>query len=107
MVSVSPNTRRWLVAGIIAAIGLTVATPIIVLATPDEDDPLREYRSSKQYEAGMERIGGKSAVLGSEINEFLASLFRGARLGYTIGVTSLVVTALSLAWNRTNVRPPS
>ena len=105
--SVSPNTRHWLVAGIIAAIGLAVATPIIVLATPDEDDPLREYRSSKQYEDGMERIGGKSAVFGSELNELLASLFRGARLGYTIGVTSLVVTALSLAWNRTNVRPPS
>ena len=95
---VSPSTRRLLVAGTIAAIGWACATPIIVLAPSDVEDPLREYKSSKQYETSMERIGGKSAVFGSEINELLASLFRGARFGYTIGVASLVVAAISLAW---------
>jgi hypothetical protein len=98
-VSLSRNTRRWLVAGIIAGIGWVVAVPIIVRAPPPEDDPLAEYKASKKYEASVERIGGKSAVLGSELNDALASLFHGARLGYTIGVAALVVAAISLAWN--------
>lgn len=78
--------------------GLVIGIAIIALAPLPEDDPLEQQKLSKQYEGSMERIGGKSAVMGAEINDFLASLFHGARLGYTVGITSLLVAALYLRW---------
>ena len=96
--ALSRNDRRWLVAGIIAAVGWAAGIAILVLAPPAEDDPLGEYTASKQYEAGVERIGGKSAVLGAELNETIASWFQGTKLGYTIGITSVFVSLIYLGW---------
>lgn len=93
LVALTQEKRRQIIAGVIAGIGLLAAVSIVVLAAPDEDDPLAEQKASKVYEQGIEKIGGKSAVMGAELNDFLASLFHGARLGYTVGITALVIAA--------------
>jgi len=43
----------------------------------------------------LQQLGGKFAVMYQEMNDFLASLWHGSRLGLTIGVLS---SLLALGW---------
>ena len=82
-------------------VGLLAAELIFVRATPDNDSGAIGYEvvggvsypimpgESKTYENGLERMGGKSAVLAAEITQWFASLWHGRRLAYTVLVLSV------------------
>ncbi len=47
---------------------------------------------SRAYQREMERIGGKTYLLFDDLNRWIASLFQGKRLAFTVGICSLVVS---------------
>jgi hypothetical protein len=79
----------------IAAIGWAVGSAIFLSPPADEQLPFELTADSKLYQRRLEQLGGKSALVYQQLNEFLASLFHGSRLGLTIGVLSTIV---ALVW---------
>src|SRR5437762_14351933 len=68
----------------------------VYLSAADEDQlPFELTNDSKLYVRRLEYLGGKSALVYQEINDFVASLWHGQRLGITIGVLSSIV---ALGW---------
>ncbi|HUL59143.1 MAG TPA: hypothetical protein VLU43_07710 [Anaeromyxobacteraceae bacterium] len=90
--------RRRLVAGGILAIGWASALVVYLTAVPAVGYPeIDDMEHSKSYQRQMEVIGGKAAVVANELNEWLASLWRGQRLAYTIAAITTIV-ALAYHW---------
>jgi hypothetical protein len=75
--------------------GWAVGIAIYLSAVGDDPLPFELTDASKLYRYRLEQLGGKSALLFQEINDFLASLWHGSRLGITIGVLS---SMLALCW---------
>jgi len=53
-----------------------------------------DVNNTKSYNYNMERIGGKSAVFASDLDDWFSSLWHGKKLGYTLSVLSIVSTLL-------------
>jgi hypothetical protein len=53
-----------------------------------------DVNNTKSYNYNMERIGGKSAVFASDLDDWFSSLWHGKKLGYTLAVLSIVSTLL-------------
>ena len=70
----------------IAVAAWTVGACVYVMAEPAPDDPLDEYDHSKKYEHDVQAVGGKGALVTSQLSDSLAGLFQGSELGITIGV---------------------
>jgi hypothetical protein len=89
--------RRWL-AGAILAVGWAIAIAVYVSAARVEDDPdVYDLEHSRTYVRQLEVIGGKAAVMGKEIDDWIAGLWRGAHRAYTIACgTALVALAVYL-----------
>jgi hypothetical protein len=86
-------TRRHLVASTILGIGLVAALAVYATATPVVEDPdVYDMEHSKRSDLELERIGGKAALLGNQIDEWVASLWQGRNLAYTIAAITLLVT---------------
>jgi len=97
------HIRLYRIGAFILVIGL-ISAAIIYFTTADkqygaigyETDGGNSYAimpgDSKSYEYEVERIGGKSAVMGVEMNAWLASLWRGRRLAYTLASFSVVAS---------------
>ena len=92
--------RRIGVAILIA--GLCASALVFVMA-PVADDGVGEASSSlsvttvdnsKRYQLELERIGGKSAVLAAEFDDWLAGLWHGTRLAGTLAVLTLGASLL-------------
>ena len=79
----------------ILSAGWVVGLAIYLSAAVDDQLPFELTDDSKLYVRRLEELGGKSAVLYQEIDDFLASLWHGPRLGLTIGVLSSIV---ALCW---------
>lgn len=92
--------RRLLVAAAIAVVGGLGGLALWAFAAPVEENPLDVYEQSKLYQANLERVGGKAAFLGDDIQRWLASLFHGPNLGLTIGALSLVAAGAFLFFTR-------
>ncbi len=84
---------------LVAAMGLMAALALFVARAPDDARDASGqnldgvYASTivddrrEQYE--IERLGGKMGVLMVEFNEWLASLWQGQRLAYSIAIMTL------------------
>jgi len=94
------RSSRRIVAAVIAVVGCAVGLAIWALATPDEANPLEAYEQSKRYDAELQRVGGKSAVFGAELQHGIASLFHGPTLGLTICGLSLALAGGFLFFTR-------
>jgi len=95
------GSRRPLVAGSILAFGLTLSVALYVTSPPDapESDAVLEMQSSKKSLRDLERIGGKAAVMTSQLDDWLSSLWHGEALAYTTAVLTLVAAgACWLLW---------
>jgi hypothetical protein len=86
--------------GAALAIYLTVA-PVV----PDAD--LEDIELSKTYQRQVELIGGKAALVGGEIDEFVGSLWHGQRLAYTIAALTAVVALGGYLWTCTAPAAPA
>ena len=91
--------RRLRTSGfILLAAGLLAAVVIFCLVRPPEElDALSLDAQSKRDTRELELMGGKSYILFTDINEWVASLFHGRRLAYTVGVLS-VAGILGCRW---------
>lgn len=81
--------------------GLSAAIAIYLLADSDADaNTPTDITRQKMYEHNIALIGGKGAIYAVRLNEWLASLWHGTTLAYTIGLVSAVLAAacFGLAW---------
>jgi hypothetical protein len=97
-------SRRSVVTAGILAVGWAVALAVYLTAAPEPEDwDVYDLEHSKTYLRQMEMIGGKAAVEANEMNEWLASLWHGKRLAYTIAVGASGVALAYWLWKG----PPS
>ena len=102
--------RLYLIGAAILFGGL-LSAGWIYLAAPDDvgDSDVFSYdivdghkyavtkADSKRYRYEMERLGGKFNLVLDDFNQWLASLWHGKRLAYTIAVLA-IVAALACYW---------
>lgn len=93
------NFETWVTSAFILALGWTIAVAVYVTATPVvNDDLVDDWEHSRRYMLDLERIGGRAAVFGTEVNQWVAGLWQGRSLAYTIAfVTAAVALAYFLA----------
>jgi hypothetical protein len=87
----NPKTRAFVMAALMLAVGWTSAIIVYFHAAPPDEDPLRQFHDSKNYQNQVERFGGKATVFANELTDWIAGLFRGQTLALTIAVITLVV----------------
>jgi hypothetical protein len=83
-------------AAAVLAIGLCASAGIFFLAPPDVEETPGPYvasvDNSKRYQLELERIGGKSAVVAAQFNEWFGSLWHGRRLAGTVAAVAAIVS---------------
>jgi len=86
-----PLHVRFYLAGIIVLIAGLASAALIFISTADYTGGELEYEitHSKSYEFQLERIGGKSAVMGVELTQLLGSLWHGKRLALSVAFLSI------------------
>ena len=88
--------RYWGAA--ILLVGLVAAALIYALGSDDRDmEVAAEIASGRLYQHNLELMGGKLGVVLAEVNDWLASLWHGRRLGCTVAVLS-IATAAACFW---------
>jgi len=94
LASVSPS-RRVRLAGLLVLVlgGITAA---IVLATASRAVPPDIPGLADSEARTLERLGGKATARTVAFDDWLASLWHGERLGWTLAVLSLVVAGACL-----------
>jgi len=97
--------RLQLASGLILALGLCAAV-LIYLAADGSTDAAVSYEiingqaypvvpgDSKMYSHEVVRIGGRATLLFAEFDRWLADLWRGRSLAYTVAVLSATVSAV-------------
>jgi len=94
--NLEPRHIRWLAVAIVI-IGLGSAVFLYVTASPPPQHPLGyDPFDSKTYVRELEVYGGKMNILAVEFRQWLARLWRGKPLAYTIAL--LTVLLASLLW---------
>jgi len=84
---------RYWGAGILV-IGLVAAALIYVFASEDRDfEVAAEIAGGRMYQHNLELMGGKLGVVLADVDDWLASLWRGKRLAVTIAVLAIVTGA--------------
>jgi hypothetical protein len=90
----SSPTRLRVVALAVLVIGLASSVSIYIAAAPPKPNPLGyEPEDSKQYLREIQMYGGTANLLATELREWLASLWHGKRLAYTIATFSILFAA--------------
>ena len=84
----SPTHQRVHRAGlVILAVGLLSAVVVYVLAISHPDPhPAPDFSGDRRFNFELERIGGKQAIYMAAINRWLASLWQGTNLAFTLSV---------------------
>jgi hypothetical protein len=104
----APRHLRWLSSGILI-LGIGVAIVLYMTAAPPPPSPLGyDPLTSKKYVRELELYGGKLNLLAVEFRQWLASLWRGTALAYTIAVLTLILASLLwfIASRMTSPREP-
>jgi len=85
-----------LIAGLCASALVFVMAPAADESGADASSALSvtTVDNSKRYQLELERIGGKSAVLAAEFDDWFTSLWHGARLAGTLAILSLGASLL-------------
>jgi len=99
----TPTRSRRFVVACILAVGLSVAAAIYLAAPPSDDDEAyeaHEVQHSKKVLREVEGIGGKAAVFTTDLNDWVASLWHGQTLGYTVAVVTAIVAGAYWLWPR-------
>lgn len=79
----------------ILLVGLVSAALIYLLASDDSSaSRAAEIESGRLYEYNLERIGGMAAVYAARLNRWLAGLWHGRPLAYTVAVLAVALALL-------------
>jgi hypothetical protein len=90
----APRYLRWLSYGLLT-LGIGLAIVLYMTAAPLPPSPLGyDPFTSKKYVRELELYGGKLNLLAVELRQWLASLWRGTALAYTIAVLTLLLASL-------------
>lgn len=105
-----PLHVRIVSCGVTIMLAGLLAAALIYATTSDDrgPDPGAEIASSRVYEYNVERIGGMAAVYAARFNRWLAALWHGRPLAYTIAVLAVAI-GLACFWlaHMVYVRLPS
>jgi len=86
------STRCCLVTGGIVVVGWSIALALyLAAAIVPEDDEVYEMEHSKAYLRKIEEMGGQAGVLTAQLNDWIAGLWRGRSLAYTIACLTTIV----------------
>ena len=88
-----PLHARIVYCGVTIMVAGLLAAALIYATTPDDraPDPGAEMASSRVYEYNVERIGGMAAVYAARFNRWLAALWHGRPLAYTIAALAVAI----------------
>src|SRR5271166_2262349 len=88
-----PLHVRFFYCGVgILLVGLVSAALIYASAADNRvPDPSREIENEKIWEFSIEGIGGKAAVYAVMLNRWLAGLWHGRPLAYTVAVLTIAI----------------
>jgi hypothetical protein len=90
----APRHLQWLSYSILT-LGIGLAMLLYVTAASPPPHPLGyDPFTSKKYMRELELYGGKINVLAVELHQWLASLWRGKALAYTVAVLTLMLASL-------------
>ena len=79
----------------VLVLGLVSAAAIYIFAADDGGaDPGAQIASGRVYEYNIERIGGMAAVYAARFNRWLAGLWHGRPLAYTVAVLSVAIALM-------------
>src|SRR5215472_3055082 len=87
--------RRYrLATRIILVVGFAAAVVAYFVATARPENPLGDPLDSKKYIHDLQVYGGTANVLAAEFREWLAGLWYGKNLAYTIAVLTLMLAGI-------------
>jgi hypothetical protein len=89
-----PRQKR--VASAILLVGFAAALGVFVTAPPAANRSGERPEDSKRYLRQMETYGGTANVLASEAREWIAGLWQGRALAFTIATLSVLLAALAV-----------
>jgi len=82
----------------ILLVGLVAAALIYIYAADDRSSGgAAEIESGRLYEYNIERIGGMAAVYAARFNRWLAGLWHGRPLAYTVAILTVAIALLCFA----------
>ena len=88
-----PITRCRKITAAILLLGCGSASVIYLNAGEVPLDRFAEFEKSKKFAYELERMGGKAALVANDFNRWLAGLWQGEALAYTVAVITLVIAA--------------
>jgi hypothetical protein len=92
------NRRRRIALGLLA-LGWTAALAVFLASAPVTEDPdVYDLEHSRIYVRQLEVLGGKAAVMGKELDDWLAGLVEGRNLAYTIAAATALLAAAVWLW---------
>ena len=86
--------RDRLATRIILVAGFAAAALAYFVATARPENPLGDPLDSKKYIHDLQVYGGTANVLAAEFREWLAGLWYGKNLAYTIAVLTLMLAGI-------------
>jgi hypothetical protein len=92
--ALSPSRRLRLAGLLVIVVGWIAAALVIVTSAPE--DALDAPGLARSEARTLERVGGKAVARTVALDDWLASLWHGERLGWTLAVLSLVAGAACL-----------
>jgi hypothetical protein len=85
--------RHNITTVIILLTGCIGAAIVFVTAESPSDNPFEEFEHSKRFTRSVEVIGGKMALVASDMNRWFSSLCQGQQLAFTVLIITVVVAA--------------
>jgi len=92
-------------AVMLLVVGLLSSVAVIVTAGDPPDNATAyevvngvsypvEVADTKRYQSDMERIGGKTSLLATDLGDWFSGLWHGKQLGVTLAVLTVIVSLL-------------
>ncbi len=66
---------------------------VFVTAESPSDNPFEEFEHSKRFARSVEVMGGKMALVASDMNRWFSSLWQGQQLAFTVLIITVAVAA--------------
>ena len=85
--------RHNITTATILLTGCIGAAIIFATAESPSDNPFEEFEHSKRFARSVEVMGGKMALVASDMNRCFSSLWQGQQLAFTVLIITVAVAA--------------